>query len=113
MNALQREHADLGRRAAWRGKTTNLTAGRQDPQPDDLRHRGRLLRRPEFPGADFIRLGGVDAPVAGTAAGYCALLASALLKARVETAAVFARAEKRRCPIAASVFPFGLARPGR
>jgi hypothetical protein len=46
--------------------------------------------------------------VAGTAPGYCALLASALLKARVETAAVFARAEKRRCPIVASVFPFGL-----
>jgi hypothetical protein len=31
MNALQLEHADLGRRAARRGKTTNLAAGRQDP----------------------------------------------------------------------------------
>lgn len=25
-------------------------------QPDNLRHRGRLLRRPEFPGPDFIRI---------------------------------------------------------
>ena len=26
VNTLQREHADLGRRAAWRGKTANLTS---------------------------------------------------------------------------------------
>ena len=40
MNPLQREHADLGRRAAWRGETTNLAACRQDPVAgDDQRHR--------------------------------------------------------------------------
>ena len=40
MNALQLEHADLSRRAAWRGKTTDLAAGRQDPVAgDDQRHR--------------------------------------------------------------------------
>ena len=31
ITALPREHADLGRRAARRGKTANLTAGCQDP----------------------------------------------------------------------------------
>jgi hypothetical protein len=49
-------------------------------QPDDLRYRCRLLRRPEFSDTDLIRLGGVDAPVAGTSAGYGALPAIALLK---------------------------------
>src|ERR1700730_16996783 len=40
MNALQLEHADLGRRAAGRGETTNPAAGRQDPVAgDDQRHR--------------------------------------------------------------------------
>jgi hypothetical protein len=43
MNPLQRKHADLGRRAAWGGKTTNLAAWRQDPVAgDDQRH--RILR---------------------------------------------------------------------
>src|SRR5262249_55845952 len=35
VNALQREHANLGCRAAWRGKTTNLTPCRQDPVAGD------------------------------------------------------------------------------
>jgi hypothetical protein len=40
VNALQLKHADLGRRTARRGKTTNLTAGRQNPVTgDDQRHR--------------------------------------------------------------------------
>src|SRR5262249_30600284 len=40
VNTLQREHADLGRRAAWRGKTTNLTPCRQDSVAgDDQRDR--------------------------------------------------------------------------
>jgi len=61
VNALQLKHADLGRRTARRGKTTNLTAGRQDPVTgDDQRHRipghgltdiARGLR----PGTEFIR----------------------------------------------------------
>jgi hypothetical protein len=43
VNAFQSKHADLGRRAAWRGKTTNLTPCRQDPVAgDDQRH--RILR---------------------------------------------------------------------
>ena len=61
MNALQLEHAHLGRRAAWRGKTTNLAAGRQDPVAgDDQRHRilGHGLThitRGLWPGTDFLR----------------------------------------------------------
>ena len=61
MNALQREHADLGRRAAWCGKTTNLTAGREDPVAgDDQRHRipGHGLTDIAggfWPGTEFIR----------------------------------------------------------
>jgi hypothetical protein len=40
MNALQREHASLGCRTAWRGKTANLAACRQDPVArDDQGHR--------------------------------------------------------------------------
>src|SRR6516165_2362886 len=40
VNALEREHAALGDRAAWRGETTNLAAGRQHPVAwDDQRHR--------------------------------------------------------------------------
>jgi hypothetical protein len=40
MNAFQRKHAYLGRRAAWRGKTANLAAGRKDPVAgDDQRDR--------------------------------------------------------------------------
>jgi len=43
LNALQREHPDLGCRAVWCGKTTNLTSRRQDPVAgDDQRH--RILR---------------------------------------------------------------------
>ena len=37
-----KEHADLGRRAARRGKTANLTAGRQDPVA------GNKAARPDF-----------------------------------------------------------------
>ena len=40
MNALQLEHANLGRRTARRGKTANLAAGCQDPVTgNDQRHR--------------------------------------------------------------------------
>jgi hypothetical protein len=65
MNALQREHADLGRRAAWSGKTANLTAGRQDPVAgDDQRHRipGHGLTdiaRSFWPGAKLLRQGAI------------------------------------------------------
>src|SRR5215831_7204580 len=39
-NAFQREHPDLGRRAAWRGKPTNLAPRRKDPVArDHQRHR--------------------------------------------------------------------------
>ena len=61
MNAFQLEHADLGHRAAWRGKTIDLTASRQHPVAwNDQRHRvfrhgltniARSLR----PSADFLR----------------------------------------------------------
>lgn len=65
MNALQFEHADLGRRAAWRGKTANLPAGCQDPVAgDDERHRipgHRLtdIARRLWPGAEFLRHGAI------------------------------------------------------
>jgi hypothetical protein len=40
INALQREHASLGRGTAWRGKTANLSACRQDSVArDDQGHR--------------------------------------------------------------------------
>ena len=70
MNALQLEHADLGRRAAWRGKTTNLAAGRQDPVAgDDQRHRilGHGLTdiaRGLWPGAEFLRQSAIRGRVA-------------------------------------------------
>jgi hypothetical protein len=39
MNALQLEHAHLGRRS-WRGETADPASGRQDPMAgDDQRHR--------------------------------------------------------------------------
>src|ERR1700719_4319559 len=63
MNPLQREHADLSRRAAWRGKTTNLTAGRQDPVAGDdschriLGHGLTDIPRSFWPGAKFLRQG--------------------------------------------------------
>ena len=49
-------------------------------QPDDLRHRGRLLRRPRFPGADLVRLGGVDASLARVAGRYRPLPPGPLLR---------------------------------
>src|SRR5215472_10313508 len=61
VNALQREHADLGRRAAWRGKTTNLTARRQDSVAGDhqrhriLRHGLADIARGFRSGAEFLR----------------------------------------------------------
>src|SRR6202045_2767645 len=70
MNAFQLEHADLGRRAAWRGKTTNLAAGRQDPVAgDDQRHRvlcHRLtdIARGLWPGAEFLRQSAISGRVA-------------------------------------------------
>ena len=40
MNTFEFEHADLGGRAAWRGKAAHLAAGSQDPMArDDQRHR--------------------------------------------------------------------------
>src|SRR5262249_62332392 len=39
VNALQRKHPDLGRRAAWRGKSADPPACRQAPAAgDDQRH---------------------------------------------------------------------------
>src|SRR6202011_3453511 len=70
MNALQLEHADLGRRAARRGKTANLTAGRQDPVAgDDQRHRipdhGLTdVARSFLPGAQLLRQSAIGRCVA-------------------------------------------------
>ena len=61
VNALQREHADLGRRAAGCGKTANLAACRQDPVAgDDQRHRILChgvadIARSFRSGAEFLR----------------------------------------------------------
>src|SRR5215472_15106317 len=63
VNALQREHADLGRRAAWRGKTTNLTPCRQDSVAGDhqrhgvLRHGLADIARGFRSGAELLRQG--------------------------------------------------------
>src|SRR5262249_6256327 len=70
VNALQREHAGLGRQAAWRGKSADLTPRRQDPVAgDDQRH--RILRhgladiaRGFRSGAEFLREGAVGRCVA-------------------------------------------------
>src|SRR4029077_2251534 len=48
--------ANCGTSVFWEG----------DRNPTTLRHRYRLLRGPGFPGTDLVRLGGVDAPLAGT-----------------------------------------------
>ena len=61
VNALQLKHADFSRRATRRGKTTNLTAGRQNPVTgDDQRHRipshgSTDIARGLRPGTEFIR----------------------------------------------------------
>jgi len=61
MNPLQRKHADLGCRAAWGGKTTNLAACRQDPVAGDnqrhriLRHGLANIARGFRSGAEFLR----------------------------------------------------------
>ena len=66
MNALQREHADLGRRAAWYRKTANLAACRQDPVAgDDQRHRILChglanIARGFRSGAEFLRQSAVS-----------------------------------------------------
>src|SRR5215472_17470817 len=65
LNALQREHADLGRRTAWRGKTTSLTPGRQDPVAGDhqrhriLRHGLADIARGFRSSAEFLRQGAI------------------------------------------------------
>ena len=70
INALQREHADLGRRAARRGKTANLTAGRQDPVAGNKQrdrifgHRLTDIARSLWPGAEFLRQSAIGRCVA-------------------------------------------------
>src|SRR5215471_7521344 len=65
LNALQREHADLGCRAAWRGKTTNLTPRRQNPVAGDhqrhriLRHGLADIARGFRSGGEFLRQGAI------------------------------------------------------
>src|SRR5215831_8519431 len=61
MNALQRKHASLGRRAAWRRKTANLAAGRQDSVAGNdqrdriLGHRLTDIARDLRPGPELLR----------------------------------------------------------
>src|SRR5258708_5368963 len=70
ITALQREHADLGRRAARRGKTANLTAGRQDPVAGNKQrdrifgHRLTNIARSLWPGAEFLRQSAIGRCVA-------------------------------------------------
>src|SRR5271166_4781417 len=70
MNALQLEHADLGRRTAGCGKTANLAAGRQHPVAgDDQRHwivgHGLAdIARGLRPGTEFLRQSAVGSGAA-------------------------------------------------
>src|SRR6266436_3910248 len=70
INALQREHADLGRRAARRGKTANLTAGRQESVAGNKQrdrifgHRLTDIARSLWPGAEFLRQSAIGRRVA-------------------------------------------------
>jgi hypothetical protein len=65
VNALQREHASLGRRAAGRRKTTNFAASRQDPVARDEkghripRHGLANITRGFRSGPEFLRQGTV------------------------------------------------------
>ena len=65
--------ANCGSRVFWEGDRSPTTYG----------IRGRLLRRPPFPGADLLGLGRVDASLARLAAGHRTLPAISLVKARV------------------------------
>src|SRR5579883_3460962 len=65
MNALELEHADLGRRAPWRRKAADPAAGSQDPVAgDDQRHRILGHRLADIagglgPGAKLLRDGAI------------------------------------------------------